>query len=94
MSIGIMALLLTINSSCNRELQMCAKEYQKPVPIIPAQTLCGYFQMKAHMSPHLIHVSTVWDGCSDILFQKINSRHRRAAKLMLPDSSLTTKAKL
>ncbi|WP_419635651.1 hypothetical protein, partial [Thiolapillus sp.] len=38
--------------------------------------------------------STAWDGCSDILFHKLDSLHRRAAKLMMPDLSLTTDAKL
>ena len=35
----------------------------------------------AHISPHLTYASTVWDSCSDILFNKLNSLHRRAAKL-------------
>ena len=48
----------------------------------------------AHISPHLIYASTVWDGCSDILFHKLNFLHRRASKLMMPDLSLTTDAKL
>ena len=48
----------------------------------------------AHISPHLTYASTVWDGCSDILFHKLNSLHRRAAKLMMPDLSLTTDSKL
>ena len=47
----------------------------------------------AHISPHLTYISTVWDGCSDILFHKLNSLHRRAAKLMMADLSLTTDAK-
>ena len=33
----------------------------------------------AHVSPHLTYASTVWDGCSDILFNKLNSLHRRAS---------------
>ena len=44
----------------------------------------------AQISPHLTYASTVWDGCSDILFNKLNSLHRRAAKLMISDSSLST----
>ena len=48
----------------------------------------------AHISPHLTYASTVGDGCSDILLHKVNSLHRRAAKLMMPDLSLTTDAKL
>ena len=48
----------------------------------------------AHISPHLTFASTVWDGCSDILFNKLNSLHRRAAKLMISDSYLSTDTKL
>ena len=48
----------------------------------------------AHISPHLTYASTVWDGCSDIFFNKLNSLHRRAAKLMIYDSSLTNDTKL
>ena len=48
----------------------------------------------AHISSHLTYASTVWDGRSDILFQKLNSLHRRAAKLMLPDPFITTEAKI
>ena len=48
----------------------------------------------AHISPHLTYTSAVWDGCSDILFNKLNSLQRRAAKLMIPDSSLSTDTKL
>ena len=78
-----------------------AKQYKKkkiPVPVVTAQTLRRHFQAKAifyaHISPHLTYASTVWDGCSDILFHKLNSLYRRAAKLMMPDLSLTTDAKL
>ena len=48
----------------------------------------------AHISSHLTYASAVWDGCSDILFNKLNSLHRRAAKLMISDSSLSTDTKL
>ena len=48
----------------------------------------------AHISPYLTYASTVWDGCSDIFFNKLNSFHRRAAKLMIYDSSLTNDTKL
>ena len=48
----------------------------------------------AHISSHLTYASTVWDGCSDILFNKLNSLHRRAAKLMISNSSLSTDTKI
>ena len=44
--------------------------------------------------PHITNTSTVLDSCSDILFDKLNSFHRRSAKLMMLDLSLTTDAKL
>ena len=47
----------------------------------------------AQVSSHLTYASTVWDRCSDILFNKLNSLHRRAAKL-ITDSSLSTDTKL
>ena len=47
-----------------------------------------------HISPHLTYASTVWDGCNDILFNKLNSLHRRVATLMVSDSSLSTDTKL
>ena len=47
----------------------------------------------AHISPHLTYASIVWDGCNDTLFNKLNSLHRRAAKL-ISDSSLLTDIKL
>ena len=48
----------------------------------------------AHISPHLTYAPTVWDGYSDILLNKLNALHRRAANLMISDSSLTTDTKL
>ena len=36
----------------------------------------------AHISPHLIYASTVWDRRGDILYHTLNSLHRKAAKLM------------
>ena len=50
------------------------------------------FYHAAHISHHLTYASTVWDGCSDILFNKLNSLHRRAAKFI--SDSLATDTKL
>ena len=36
----------------------------------------------------------MWDGCSDVLKKRLNSLHRRAAKLIFPDTTLTTEQKL
>ena len=44
----------------------------------------------AHIKPHISYVSVVWDGCGEVHFKKLNSLHRRAGKLILPDPSLST----
>ena len=48
----------------------------------------------AHIKPHIAYASVVWDGCSDVLKKRLNSLHRRAVKLILPDTTLTTDQKL
>ena len=47
-----------------------------------------------HIKPHIDYASVVWDGCSDVLKKRLNSLHRRAVKLILPDTTLTTDQKL
>ena len=47
----------------------------------------------AHIKSHIDYASTVWDGSSDIHLKRLNSLHRRAAKLILPDPSLSTDQK-
>ena len=44
----------------------------------------------AHVQPHIDYASTVWDGCSDACIKRLNSLHRRAAKLILPKRSDST----
>ena len=51
-----------------------------------------FFQ--AHLLSHINYASTVWSGASEVHLKKLNSFHRRAAKLILPDQSLSTKEKL
>ena len=48
----------------------------------------------AHIKPHIDFASVVLDGCSDVLKKKLNSLHRRAVKLIFPDTTLTTDQKL
>ena len=38
----------------------------------------------AHIKPHIDCASVVWDGCSDVLKNRLNSLHRRAVKLIFP----------
>ena len=44
----------------------------------------------AQIKPHIDYASVVWDGCSDVLKKILNSLHRRAVKLIFPDTTLTT----
>ena len=43
---------------------------------------------------HTNNASTVWSNVSEGHLKKLNSLHRRAAKLIFPDHSLSTTAKL
>ena len=40
----------------------------------------------AHIQPHLDYVSTIWDGASEANMKKLNSLHRRSAKLIIDKS--------
>ena len=44
--------------------------------------------------PHIDYASVVWDGCGEVYFKILNSLHRRAGKLILPDPSLSTEQKM
>ena len=44
--------------------------------------------LQAHLLSHINYASTVWSGASEVHLKKLNSLHRRAAKLILPDQSL------
>ena len=48
----------------------------------------------SHIQPHLNYASCVWDGCSEASLKRLNSLHRRAAKLILAESPLNTDEKL
>ena len=54
----------------------------------------GKLYFNAHIKPHICYASVVWDGCSDVLKRRLNSLHRRAVKLIFPDTTLTTDQKL
>ena len=51
-----------------------------------------FFQ--AQLLSHINYASTVWSGASEVHVKKLNSLHRRAAKLILLDQSLSTTEKL
>ena len=81
-----MALLLMMNLAGDHTSLVDAKQFQKNLYLLSQLThFVGTPKHKlsyhAHISPHLTYASTVWDGCSDILFNKLNSLHRRAAKI-------------
>ena len=48
----------------------------------------------AHIKPRIDYASVVWDGCRDVLKQRLKSLHKRAGKLIFPDTTLTTDQKL
>ena len=52
------------------------------------------FFYNAHIKPHIDYASVVWNGCDEVHFKQLNSLHRRASKLILPDPSLSTGQKM
>ena len=48
----------------------------------------------AHVKSHIDYASTLWDGSSEAHLKRLNSLNRRAAKYILPDSTLSTDQKL
>ena len=44
---------------------------------------------QAYLLSHINYSSTVWTGANEIHLKKLNSLHRRAAKLILPDQFLS-----
>ena len=48
----------------------------------------------SHILPHISFSSTVWDDCGETHLNKLNSLRRRAAKLLLPDTSSSTDERL
>ena len=55
---------------------------------------CRKFFFNAHLRAHINYASTVWNNASDVHLKKLNSLHRRAARLISPDHTLSTTAKL
>ena len=70
---------------------MSVKQYKKCTLNVNSQTLRIVFS--SNIMPHINFSSTVWDGCSEIHYSKLNSLHRRTAKLLNQDKNLTTEEK-
>ena len=99
LSVSLLALLLMMNLAGDHTLLAFVKQFQKNLYLLSqlrhfVDTPKRKPFYHAHISSHLTYTSTVWDGCSDILFNKLYSFHRRAARLMISDSSLSTDTKL
>ena len=59
---------------------------------LSSQTLKIFYS--SHILPHISFSSTVWDGCGETHLNKLNSLHRRAAKLLLPDKKFINGRKM
>ena len=44
----------------------------------------------AHIKLNIDYASIVWNGCSEVLKKRLNALQRRAVKLMIPGTVLTT----
>ena len=99
MSTGTLALLLMMNRADDHIIISTRKTVSKDLyPLSQLRHSVDTPKRKlsyhAHISPHLTYASTVLDCCSEILFSKLNSLHRRAAELTISNSSLSTDTKL
>ena len=56
--------------------------------------VCRKLFFNAHLMAHINYASTMWSNSSEVHLKRLSSLHRRAAKLILPDHSLSTTAKL
>ena len=59
---------------------------------VSSQTLKIFYS--SHILPHISFSSTVWDDCGETHLIKLNSLHRRAAKLLLPDKNSSKDEKM
>ena len=59
---------------------------------VDTQTCKIFFN--AHILSHINYASTLWDGCSEANFKRVNSLYRRASKLMITNKSLSTDEKM
>ena len=59
---------------------------------VSSQTLKIFYS--SHILPHISFSSTVWDGCGETHLIKLNSLHRRAVKVLLPDKNSSTDEKM
>ena len=59
---------------------------------VSSQNLTIFYS--SHILLHINFSSTVWDGCGETHLNKLNSLHRRAAKLLHPDKNSSTDEKL
>ena len=80
------AIVICKTVSKNIFLMSQLKRYVSP------QTLKIFYS--SHILPHVSFSSTVWDGCGETHLNKLNSLHRRAAKLLLPDKNSLTDEKM
>lgn len=48
----------------------------------------------SQIQTHIDYASTVWSSCSAVCFKDLNSLHRRAAKIIIPEPDLTTDQRL
>ena len=72
MSTGILALLLMVNLAGDNTLLPHVKQYQKLCICSHSCHSCGQPKRKLF---YLTGASSVWEGCSDILFNKHDSLH-------------------
>ena len=77
-----------VNKIVSRNLYLLSKLKH----YIDANSMKMFFY--AHCLSHINYASTVWSGAGDVHLKKLNSLHRRAAKIIVPSPFLSTSEKL
>lgn len=80
--------LQKICKSLSRNLYLMAKLYS----FTDRKALMMFFN--AHIMSHINFASIIWDGASQVNLNKINSLHRRAAKIIAKGHEVSTDSKL
>ena len=83
----------------NRHIEILMKKLSRNIFLL--YKLRQYAQQKhlllffnAHIMSHINYASTIWDGCSQDTFKKLNALHRRAVKQINCNQTTTTDEKL
>ena len=95
----MLGVILDTELTWNQQLEFTIKKLSRNVFLLTKlKQYVQYRHLKmffnAQIMSYLNYASTLWDGCSQLIFKKINSIHRRAVKKLIDNQTLDTDQKL